>query len=350
MSWPIKPNKVRKVQMEITNYCNARCSACAREKIVLGKMDPKILGINDNYITYEQFVSWFTKDDWSELRLLDFCGNIDEPTTNPDLEKIVKWILTYEGFDPKLQINIATNGGTRNKAFWQNMGELSARYTSPITMQDGTNRKRLHIIWGIDGLEDTNHLYRRNVKWEKLQENFRTYIKAGGRATWQFIYFAWNEHQDEEVKQRSIDEGFEKLKWRNTKRGDRGDTKPAKKEQFVKDNYKPKGKIVCKACFRPNYFGLETGLFVTNKGHVMPCCWLGTEAKMYEVYRDHGYKYDKNDNVLDGKKSFEDILSSEWYSNIMKTIMAETWEACVSHCKENAVEAITDDWNIKQDD
>jgi|TARA_B110000977_G_C10971000_1_gene452314 hypothetical protein len=349
MSWPIKPNKVRKVQMEITNYCNARCSACAREKIVLGKLEPNILGINDNYITYEQFVSWFTKDDWSELRLLDFCGNIDEPTTNPDLEKIIKWILTYEGFDPRLQINIATNGGTRNKAFWKNLGHLSAKYTSPITRQNG-GIKRLHVIWGIDGLEDTNHLYRRNVKWEKLQENFRTYIKYGGRATWQFIYFAWNEHQDEEVKQRSIDEGFEKLKWRNTKRGDRGETKPAKKEQFIKDNNKPKGKIVCKACFRPNYFGLETGLFVTNKGHVMPCCWLGTEAKMNDVYKDHGYKYDKNDNVLDGKKSFADILSSEWYSNIMKTIMAETWDACVSHCKENAVEAITDDWNIKQDD
>ena len=99
MSWPIKPNKVRKVQMEITNYCNARCSACAREKIVLGKLEPNILGINDNYITYEQFVSWFTKDDWSELRLIDLCGNIDEPTTNPDLEKIIKWALTYEGFE-----------------------------------------------------------------------------------------------------------------------------------------------------------------------------------------------------------------------------------------------------------
>ena len=349
MSWPIKPLKVRKLQMEITNYCNARCPACAREKFYTGQMEPNILGLNNNYVTLEQFKSWFDKDDWSELRLIDFCGNIDEPTTNPDLEKIVEWILTYEGFDPRIQINIAPHGGTRNKTFWKNLGELSTKYTSPIVRQDGGNTKRLHIIWGIDGLEDTNHLYRRNVNWEKLQENFRTYIKSGGRATWQFIYFAWNEHQDEEVKQRSIDEGFEKIKWRNTKRADMNKKiKPAKNEKFIKDNNKPKGKIVCKACHRPDYFGLETGLYVTNKGHVIPCCWLGTEAKLSEVYRDYGYQYDDKDNLLDGKKSFADILSSPWFSNLYKTIMAETWETCVSHCKENDIEVITNEWNVEQ--
>ena len=119
--------------MEITNYCNARCPACAREKFYTGQMEPNILGLNNNYVTLEQFKSWFDKDDWSELRLIDFCGNIDEPTTNPDLEKIVEWILTYEGFDPRLQINIATNGGTRNKTFWKNLGELSTKYTSQLS-------------------------------------------------------------------------------------------------------------------------------------------------------------------------------------------------------------------------
>ena len=37
---------------------------------------------------------------------------------------------------------------------------------------------RPRVVWGIDGLEDTTHLYRRNVKWDKLQENFRAYIRA----------------------------------------------------------------------------------------------------------------------------------------------------------------------------
>ena len=40
-------------------------------------------------------------------------------------------------------------------------------------------------------------------------------------------------------------------------------------------------------------------------------------------------QYDDKDNLLDGKKSFADILSSPWFSNLYKTIMAETWETCV---------------------
>lgn len=341
MTWPVQPNNVKKIQMEITNYCNARCPACAREKIVLGKMDAPILGLNNNYITYEQFVSWFDKDDWSNLLLLDFCGNIDEPTTNPDLLKIVKWVMENKNFMPYQKLNISTNGGTRNIDFWKELGDMSNFYMSP----KGT--KRIQVNFGIDGLEDTNHIYRKNVKWEKLQTNFRTYIKAGGRAVWQFIYFDHNEHQDEEVKQRSIDEGFEKIKWRNTRRENRGDTKPAKNEKFIKNTTKPKQKIVCKACFRPNYFGLDTGLFITNKGHVMPCCWLGTEARLKEVYDTYGYQYDVTDNLLDGKKSFKDILNSEWYSNLHKTIIAETWQACTKHCKEDVIESITDDWNTQ---
>lgn len=339
MSWPVMANGVKKIQLEITNYCNARCSACAREKIMLGKLEPEILGINDNYVSYEQFVSWFDKDKWENLLHIDFCGNIDEPTTNPDLLKICKWILENNEFTQYLKLTISTNGGTRNKEFWQELGKLSNDYKSP------GGYKRLQVIWGIDGLEDTNHIYRRNVKWEKLQENFRTYIKAGGRAMWQFIYFDHNEHQDELVKQRSIDEGFEKVKWRNTKRQDRGDTVAANKEKYVKDNNVATKKIVCKACHRPNYHGLDTGLFVTNKGHVMPCCWLGTEARLKEVYDTYGYQYDSKDNVLDGNKSFQDILESDWYTNLHKTIMAETWQACVQHCKENVIEAITDDYN-----
>ena len=67
---------------------------------------------------------------------------------------------------------------------------------------------RLVVIWGIDGLEDTNHLYRVNVEWNRLRENWRAYISAGGRAKWQFIVFNWNQHQLNEVKSYSESENF----------------------------------------------------------------------------------------------------------------------------------------------
>ena len=46
--------------------------------------------------------------------------------------------------------------------------------------------------FAIDGLEDTNHIYRRNTDWVKIVQNATAYIAAGGRAEWDFIVFAHN--------------------------------------------------------------------------------------------------------------------------------------------------------------
>jgi hypothetical protein len=338
MSWPIEAKNVKKIQIEISNYCNARCPQCARELIFDGKVQPKHIGINDNFITLEQFKSWFDKDNWEDLFLLDFCGSYDEPTTNPDLIKIVKWIMSYKGFNNYLKVNISTNGGTRNKEFWKELAEIGSANLSP----EGT--KRIQVNWGIDGLEDTNHIYRVNVKWDKLQENFRTFIKHGGRAWWQFIYFSHNEHQDQEAKQRSIDEGFEGIKWRGSKGRDAIEkVKQASTPKFQLENEKPATKIQCKALSRPNYFGLDTGLYVTNRGTVLPCCWVGTETEMQNLYDKHGYKYNILDNVLSGKNSFQEILDSPWYNGLHAMILKETWRPCTRHCKENVISTINNE-------
>ena len=256
MSWPVDTTQIKKLQMEITNYCNARCPACAREESIT-KDSKQHIGINDTYV--------------SKINLNNGCkiysykwgiikrGNYDEPTTNPDLIKIITWIFSSNLF-PHVQVNISTNGGTRNKEFWKELAEIGSANLSP----EGT--KRIQVNWGIDGLEDTNHIYRVNVKWDKLQENFRTFIKHGGRAMWQFIYFSHNEHQDQEAKQRSIDEGFEGIKWRGSKGRDAIEkVKQASTPKFQLENEKPATKIQCKALNRPNYFGLDTGLYVTNR-------------------------------------------------------------------------------------
>ena len=60
----------------------------------------------------------------------------------------------------KIKIEIHTNGGARNVEFWENLGKLSK-----------IAGKNILVIFSVDGLEDTNHIYRRNVKWDKLKEN-----------------------------------------------------------------------------------------------------------------------------------------------------------------------------------
>ena len=96
---------IKELQMEITNYCQARCPECAREKsqVKLKKpISPYFYELNNKYITFDEFKSWFNKDDWKMLELIDFCGNYDEPTTNPDLLKIIDWILSDELFSKEV--------------------------------------------------------------------------------------------------------------------------------------------------------------------------------------------------------------------------------------------------------
>mgnify|MGYP000657292039 CR=1 FL=1 len=54
---------------------------------------------------------------------------------------------------------------------------------------------RVRVLFGIDGLNDTNHLYRINVNWDALMRNVKSYISNGGTASWQFIVFDHNQHQ-----------------------------------------------------------------------------------------------------------------------------------------------------------
>ena len=147
--------------------------------------------------TLENYEKWFSKYDWNELTDIHFCGSVDEPTINPELTDLVLWA---HRLSKKIKnISISTNGGTRDVAFWHKLGRISRKHG------------KLSVIFGIDGLEDTNHIYRRNVKWEILQRNFRTYIAAGGNAVWQFIVFSHNKHQLDDVKERLDREGFTRL-------------------------------------------------------------------------------------------------------------------------------------------
>ena len=344
MSWQAKAKDVKKLQVEITNYCQARCPECAREKIFLNGVDestPYIFEINNSYVTKDTFVSWLDKDDWSSLQLIDICGNYDEPCTNPELLDIVEWIVSSNIFNKDLEVNIATNGGVRNTKFWTDLGNLTQLY------RKSGGGPRIRVVWGIDGLEDTNHLYRRNVKWDKLQENFRAYIAAKGNAYWQFIYFKHNEHQDELAKQRSIQEGFKGIKWRGAKSRpyEANSIKPADMGKYEKANAEPILEVRCKALKRLDYHGLDTGLYITHQGWLLPCCWWGTKFTMREVYEKYGYKYDVQSHKLHGNNSIQDALDGDWFSNLHGEIVQDVFSQCSLHCKENIISTISTELN-----
>ena len=59
-----------------------------------------------------------------------------------------------------------TNAGARDEAWWSELANTFGRSGA--------------VIFSVDGLRDTNHLYRQNVVWDNVERSMRAFIGAGG--------------------------------------------------------------------------------------------------------------------------------------------------------------------------
>lgn len=302
--------KVGKLQIEITNYCNAACPLCERA-------DMNADNLNNTNITLESLQRWFSNNKWDKLEKIILCGNIDEPTMNPDLINICKFLLSLNS---SVIVNVETNGGCRSKTFWEELGDLS-RKTS-----------RLIVQFAIDGLEDTNSLYRIGVNWKKLQNNFRSYIKSGGIARWQFIVFEHNYHQIKEAQKISTIEGFQYFKKKTSYDKSTDTIKPYNKYDIDTTKSTEIEKVVCTA--KPNsnrkiFHPTLANLYITHQGYCLPCCWMGTNEELNKLMKL--VKTDLTDINLNNN-NLDEVMKSVTYSRLNSNL--QTHKLCIKKCKK----------------
>ena len=189
--------KIDEYQLEITTYCNAACPQCPRN-ISGGGVNPHL---PLKHLSRETIDRAFTPKLCSRVRQVFFCGSYGDPIVHPDFLDILR---DFRSKNPTLWLYIHTNGGVHDTAWWAELAEILNGYGK--------------IDFGIDGLEDTNHLYRRGVKFDKAINNAQAFIQAGGKAQWNYIVFKHNEHQIESARMLSEIIGFEKILFRGTGR------------------------------------------------------------------------------------------------------------------------------------
>ena len=122
-----------------------------------------------------------------------------------------------------------------------------------------------YVVFSIDGLGDTNHIYRKNVSWDRVMKNAETFINGGGNAHWDMLVYEHNQHQVDECEKLAKDMGF---KWFRSKVSKRQTAvewlKPPIGWTSPSVNY---GKV---DCIRNN----EQSLYLNAKGTFQPCCWI----------------------------------------------------------------------------
>ena len=208
---PYDYENIRHVQVELTANCNAMCPACDRwidkkesQKTGLeeGAINPTIAPYQGSkgHMKFEAFTNLFTGNFTPRLNVIEYNGTWGDFMLHPDVFKFTEYLTTVKG--PTTGWEVATNGGLHNEDWWTRIAEYQHEFYRPNS----------RVIFGIDGTDDQTHqLYRRGVDFNKLIRNAKAFIKAGGRASWQWLEFDHNAHQTETAKQMAKDLGFEQF-------------------------------------------------------------------------------------------------------------------------------------------
>ena len=207
---------------------------------------------------------------YPDLKSVLFCGNHGDPMMNPYISDLCQ--------DTSISYTIATNGSIGLLETYKRLAKLNVT-----------------IVFGIDGLENTNHLYRQGVIWSNLMDRVKCFIEAGGKAEWQFIKFQHNMDQINDAKNFSAELGFKNFfivednrnnfpaiqKDKSISHWILPPDKNAKPTEFDVEDYlkmrydpmildKPKCKVSKIHCEH-----LTGSVYVNSLGELFPCCFHG---------------------------------------------------------------------------
>lgn len=236
---------IKVVHLESTDVCQAACPQCGRE---LESTFDKSL---HHHLSIEQIISILGENVIANLDKMFMCGNYGDPAAGKYTLDIFKY---FRKLNPNITLGMNTNGGIGNTDWWNELGTI-------------LNNPTDYVIFSIDGLEDTNHLYRKNVVWDRVIGNARSFIKSGGQAHWEMLLFEHNEHQLEDAMSLAQKFGF---KFFNTKVSRRFKYFPVVNLNPPK-NYQDEvvsNQIECHAL-------KENSVYISARGILHPCCWLG---------------------------------------------------------------------------
>jgi hypothetical protein len=232
------------LHIEPTDVCQAACPLCARET------DAEFDKQQHHHLTVEQIQQHFGEDTIRGLDKMFMCGNYGDPAAGRHTLEIYRY---FRSINPGIVLGMNTNGAVQNISWWS---ELAGILDQP---QD-------YVVFSIDGLADTNHIYRRNVSWTKLMGNAEAFIAAEGRAQWDMLVYQHNEHQVDACEQLARDMGFTWFRAKVSRRPYIGGLEfPAGWQQPNVGT----GPIECIAL-------KDSSIYMDAQARVSPCCWLGS--------------------------------------------------------------------------
>jgi len=319
---------IKSIHLEVTQNCQAACPMCDRNMNGEG-VNPHI---NLDELSLEDCMRIFKGSFISQLNTMYMCGNLGDPIVAKDTLEIFEY---FRDHNPNIWLGMNTNGGAKNVEWWQKLEKVFD--------------KKGAVIFSVDGLKETNHIYRQNVVWDNVERNMRAFIDAGGRARWDYLIFEHNQHQVEEAERLANLWGVEKFMKKKT--GRFIDTKSNKKEKHqAKDRKgknttelkKPEQKYQNKALTKQEailkkygsmdaYYDAapiickvkkENSLYISAEGLALPCCW--TAGRMYKWWHkdpkvEQIWDFIPDKTALDARNGLDKVFNTGIFEDIQNS-------------------------------
>jgi len=329
------------IHTELTNKCNARCPGCSRTQN----------GDTHPYLK-KQLMEW-SIDDFKKIfpknivknKSFTLGGVVDEPMMVKDIVSICEYIVANHG-----EIEINTNTGSNKAEIFAQIGKLSEQSNA------------IKMIFSVDGCENTNHLYRVNVQWNKVLENMTAYVEQGGVCEWHYLIFQHNKSDIENAKLISkklkiplyFRQNTRNIKdWQSSVKTKLKDQTVVVNQTISTDedfkhpehdkvkNWKHKD-VDTEMANTINCLMLhKKEIFIDWSGKLWPCCWFSTDYHfdelpwIKELEKDYGVNWN-NVHV----NSIEQILQHDYYNFLLQKswIYGQPYHAneCFKQCGDFA--------------
>lgn len=345
---------IKSLHVELTDKCQAQCPMCARNYHG-GKTRPFI---RNGDISLAQFKEWFPKGFLAQLNNFYSCGNYGDPAFAQDCLEIYSYVREC---NPTVRLALHTNGGMRNPEWWTKLAQA-------IGTQSNSE-----VVFAVDGFKGKHELYRKNTKFDKVIENMKAFIDAGGRARVDSLVFAHNEHEVDKLEEYILGLGAEHINFVSTTRfyemteyevhDNDGNVEytiaPAQTERFKRTPNKALNDLVDKD-FRDAAIAASTidplcvkdqGIYVDPYGNIFPCCWIGGDYLEQPIEEKLPIHYLRNLSVENTKQMLKRIGIPNCQSGILGTdailfkLLAEYWQGkdkcmtCARQCSKLVYES-----------
>ncbi len=175
--------------LELTDKCNAGCPMCGRT-VQMDRCRPNIEKVRNIELSLNVIKRNFPPDFCRRVDTIDLCGGLGDPPAARECLDICEYFI-----DNGIKLILSSNGGLRSEGWWRKLGDIFSSNAS-------------FVEFHIDGLADTNHLYRINTRFSKIMANARAFLDTGAVGEWHFIPFKHNQHQLAEALSLSRKMGF----------------------------------------------------------------------------------------------------------------------------------------------